>query len=98
MTQRPLLRHIRDHKALFLEIARLRDRAVGELGLTNYEFHKTPKFISSTGERLTIEPERSIILPTTDLLRGVKSKLVRSRVMIKIYLIISEVLEKMMSF
>ena len=52
MTQRPLLRHIRDHKALFLEIARLRDRAVGELGLTNYEFHKTPKFISSTGERL----------------------------------------------
>lgn len=78
MTQRPLLRHIRDHKALFLEIARLRDRAVGELGLTNYEFHKTPKFISSTGERLTIEPERSIILPTTDLLRGVKSKLVRA--------------------
>ena len=50
MTQRPLLRHIRDHKALFLEIARLRDRAVGDLGLTNYEFHKTPKFISSTSE------------------------------------------------
>ncbi|MDY6927672.1 MAG: hypothetical protein SWN10_11295 [Pseudomonadota bacterium] len=73
--ERPLLKHIRNHEALFLEIARLRDRAIEQSGLGNYEFSKTPKFISETGERFTIEPERSIILPDYHLFKGLKHAL-----------------------
>lgn len=73
--QRPLLKHIRDHEALFLEIARLRDLAVAQMGLDTHEFWKTPKYISETGERLTIEPERSIILPDYRLFKGLKPAL-----------------------
>ena len=73
--ERPLLKHIRNHEALFLEIARLRDLAIEQSGLGNYEFSKTPKFISETGERFTIEPERSIILPDYHLFKGLKHAL-----------------------
>lgn len=78
MQHRPLLQHKRDHTKLFLEIARLRDNAVLELGLKEYEFHKTPKFVTETGERLTIEPERSIVLPNYRLMEGVLPLLEKS--------------------
>ncbi|MDC8831945.1 hypothetical protein [Alteromonas gilva] len=76
--QRPLLKHIRDHKALFLDISRLRDNAIAQLGFTDYEFWKTPKFVSDTGERFTIEPERSIILPDFRTFKGLKRALVEA--------------------
>lgn len=74
--QRPLLKHIRDHETLFMEISRLRSLAVEQLGLKGYTFFKTPKYISENGERLTIEPERSIILPDFRLMKGLKETLV----------------------
>lgn len=70
--QRPLLKHIRDHAVLFSELAAYRDRGVQQLGLDGYEFHKTPKFFSPSGERLTIEPERSIVMPALSSLAGVR--------------------------
>ncbi|QJR81093.1 hypothetical protein CA267_010035 [Alteromonas pelagimontana] len=73
--QRPLFKHIRDHSTLFSEMANLRNLAAKNLGLAGYEYHKTPKFIGPNGERLTIEPERSIILPDVTLLKGVKKQL-----------------------
>jgi hypothetical protein len=76
--QRPLFKHIRDHDALFAELARYRDLGAENLGLKGYEYHKTPKFIGPNGERLTIEPERSIIIPTVNILKGVKSILTQS--------------------
>ncbi|QHJ12553.1 hypothetical protein FX988_02810 [Paraglaciecola mesophila] len=72
---RPLFKHIRNHDALFSELALLRGDYVTQLGLTNHEFHKTPKFITPDGRRLTIEPERSIVVPKVEILRGVKSQL-----------------------
>ncbi|WP_137165434.1 hypothetical protein [Salinimonas lutimaris] len=75
MSQRPLLKHLRNHSVLFSELAALRDDSVRQLGLTGYEFHKTPKFYGPNGERLTVEPERSIVLPSLDLLKGVRTKL-----------------------
>ncbi len=42
------------------------------LGLTNFNYHKTPKFILADGSRLTIEPERSLVVPNFSLLKGVK--------------------------
>lgn len=71
MGSRPLLNYKRDHKTLFLENARLRDEAIQILGFHQHEFHKTPKFISENGERLTIEPERSIIVPHYTVMTGV---------------------------
>lgn len=71
MRSRPLLNYKRDHKTLFLENARLRDEAVKALGFNDYCFHKTPKFITDEGERLTIEPERSIIIPHYEVMTGV---------------------------
>ena len=73
--ERPLFKHIRNHTALFSELSRYRNNAVNALGLVEYEFHKTPKFISEDGDRLTIEPERSIVVPNVRELQGVKSKL-----------------------
>ena len=75
---RPLFKHIRNHDALFSELALLRSEYVSQLGLTNHEFHKTPKFITPDGRRLTIEPERSIVVPNVEVLRGVKSQLEKS--------------------
>ena len=72
---RPLFKHIRNHSALFSEMSQYRDQAVQALGLTHYAFHKTPKFVTEDGRRLTIEPERSIVLPNIHHLKGVKTKL-----------------------
>ncbi|WP_018984282.1 hypothetical protein [Salinimonas chungwhensis] len=77
MADRPLLKHIRDHSVLFAELAGYRDQTVSNLGLSGYEFHKTPKFYSPTGQRLTIEPERSIILPSLTSLKNVRQTLSR---------------------
>lgn len=73
---RPLFKHIRNHAALFSDLSHYRNAAVAELGFPQYEFHKTPKFVTDDGQRLTIEPERSIVLPKVNVLKGVKSKLV----------------------
>ncbi|MBU2979918.1 hypothetical protein [Alteromonas sp. C1M14] len=72
---RPLFKHIRNHNALFTELAQYRHQAVAGLGMKDYQFHKTPKFVDEQGRRLTIEPERSIVLPSVHDLAGVKSKL-----------------------
>jgi len=74
-SERPLFKHIRNHAALFSELSRYRNYAVQSLGLTEYEFHKTPQFIAEDGARLTIEPERSIVLPNVHEFRGLKTKL-----------------------
>jgi len=74
-SHRPLFKHIRNHTALFSELSRYRNEAVERLGLSKYEFHKTPKFVAEDGRRLTIEPERSIVLPNVYKLEGVKAKL-----------------------
>lgn len=71
MTVRPLLKHTRDHEVLFSEIARLSDIAVKNLELKNYGFHKIPKLVTDQGDRLSIEPERSIVVPNYTLLQGV---------------------------
>ncbi|RDV25670.1 hypothetical protein DXV75_09180 [Alteromonas aestuariivivens] len=78
MQHRPLFKYSRDHSALFSELARFRNLAAQSLGLTDYEFHKTPKFIGPNGERLTIEPERSIVVPSVDLFKGVRQILTDS--------------------
>ncbi|MGQ8366741.1 hypothetical protein [Glaciecola sp. 1036] len=70
---RPLFKHIRDHDTLFCELDRYRYEAVLNLGLKDYVFNKTPKFITETGERLTIEPERSIIIPNYTLMQSIKA-------------------------
>ncbi len=75
MSQRPLLKHIRNHGLVFTELARFRDRTVAAMGLQNYEFHKIPKFLGPNGERLTVEPERSIVLPQLEMLKGVRQRL-----------------------
>lgn len=75
---RPLFKHIRNHTALFSELCHYRNEAVQHLGFQDYEFHKTPKFITEDGARLTIEPERSIVLPSVNTLAGLKSKLVQA--------------------
>ena len=75
---RPLFKHIRNHTALFSELCHYRNEAIQHLGFQDYEFHKTPKFITEDGARLTIEPERSIVLPSVNTLAGLKSKLVQA--------------------
>ncbi len=69
---RPLFRFIRDHDVLFSELALVRNGYAHSLGLVNYAYHKTPKFITEDGQRLTIEPERSIIVNHYQTLTGVK--------------------------
>ena len=75
---RPLFKHIRNHTALFNQLASFRDDAVAGCGLNDVEFHKTPKFITPEGARLTIEPERSIIVPSVHHLEGIKKHLVNA--------------------
>tara|TARA_R110002153_G_scaffold94234_2_gene227408 strand:- start:175 stop:1290 length:1116 start_codon:yes stop_codon:yes gene_type:complete len=69
---RPLFKHIRDHDALFSELAIVRNDFAKSLGLNCHGYHKTPKFVTAEGQRLTIEPERSIVVPNFKDLRGVK--------------------------
>jgi hypothetical protein len=70
---RPLFKHIRDHDALFSELALLRNAYAEAIGLVDYGYHKTPKFITADGRRLTIEPERSIVVSDYKALRGIKT-------------------------
>lgn len=72
---RPLFKHIRNHKALFTELSIFRQDFVTKLGFENYQFHKTPKFVNAAGQRLSIEPERSIVLDNYKAASGVKGKL-----------------------
>lgn len=72
---RPLFEHIRNHDALFSQLALIRNQYAQHLGLEGYDFHKTPKFIAADGTRLHIEPERSIIVPDYHLFSGLKHKL-----------------------
>jgi len=74
---RPLFKHIRNHDMLFSELAMARNSYVQSLGLTDYEYHKTPKFITADGRRLTIEPERSLIVHNYQSFLGVKNILQR---------------------
>lgn len=75
--QRPLFKHIRNHDALFSELAMARNSYAQSLGLNDYVYHKTPKFITADGRRLTIEPERSLIVQDYQSFTGVKSILQR---------------------
>ena len=75
---RPLFKHIRNHTALFSELSQYRNAAVETLGFSGFEFHKTPKFVTEDGSRLTIEPERSIVLPKVKALAGLKNKLTQA--------------------
>lgn len=72
---RPLIQHIRNHDALFTELALIRNEHAQHLGLNKHDYHKTPKFITPDGQRLTIEPERSIVLRDYKALGGVKELL-----------------------
>lgn len=74
---RPLFKHIRNHDMLFSELAMTRNYYVQSLGLTDYVYHKTPKFITTDGRRLTIEPERSLIVHNYQSFLGVKNILQR---------------------
>ena len=74
---RPLFKHIRDHNTLFSELAMVRNSYAQSLGLNEYVYHKTPKFITADGRRLTIEPERSVIVKDYQSFVGVKSILQR---------------------
>lgn len=72
---RPLFKHIRNHDALFSELAIVRNDYAASLGLPCHDYHKTPKFVTADGQRLTIEPERSIVVANLNTLRGVKNLL-----------------------
>lgn len=74
---RPLFKHIRNHDTLFSELAMVRNSYAQSLGLNHYNYHKTPKFILGDGRRLTIEPERSLVVPEYQVFRGIKSILER---------------------
>jgi hypothetical protein len=69
---RPLFKHIRNHDALFSELALIRNNYIASLGLKDYRFHKTPKQITPSGQRLSIEPERSIVIHDYKAVTGVK--------------------------
>lgn len=73
VAQRPLFKHIRNHDALFAELAHFRNAYIETLGLKDYQFHKTPKLITESGKRLSIEPERSIVLKNYQAATGVKN-------------------------
>ncbi|MDU0353100.1 hypothetical protein RS130_03390 [Paraglaciecola aquimarina] len=70
---RPLFQYIKNHDVLFTELAIIRNSFVESLGLNDFTYHKTPKFISADGSRLTIEPERSIVVESYQTLLGVKN-------------------------
>lgn len=60
---------------LFTELAKVRDDYVAQQGYEGYIYHKTPKFITADGQRLSIEPERSIVVNHYRDLKGIKSLL-----------------------
>ena len=72
---RPLFKHIRNHDVLFTELANIRNQFASELGLEGYIFHKTPKLITKDNKRLSIEPERSVVLRNYQSAKGFKSVL-----------------------
>jgi hypothetical protein len=74
---RPLFKHIRNHDTLFSELAMARNSYAQSLGLNDHVYHKTPKFITADGQRLTIEPERSLIVHNFQSFVGVKNILQR---------------------
>jgi hypothetical protein len=74
---RPLFKHIRNHDMLFSELAMARNSYAQSLGLNDYVYYKTPKFITEDGRRLTIEPERSVIVHNYQSFAGVKNILQR---------------------
>lgn len=74
-THRPLFKHIRNHDALFSELAIVRNQFAHHLGLCRHDYHKTPKFVTAEGKRLSIEPERSVVVANYRDLRGVKNLL-----------------------
>lgn len=73
--KRPLFKHIRNHDALFSELALIRNQFMLSLGFNHYHFHKTPMLITAEGKRLSIEPERSIVLNSYTAATGVKTVL-----------------------
>lgn len=77
LKHRPLFKHIRNHDTLFSELAMARNSYAQSLGLNDYVYHKTPKFITADGRRLTIEPERSLIVQNYQSFKGVKNILQR---------------------
>lgn len=72
---RPLFKHKHNHDALFSELAAIRNNFAHRMGLDQHNYHKTPKFITADGSRLSIEPERSIVMPHFKMLKGVKTLL-----------------------
>lgn len=70
--KRPLFKHIRDHDSLFSELAFHRNHFIEHLGLSSHDYHKTPKFVTEDGRRLTIEPERSIVVDNHQIFAGLK--------------------------
>lgn len=76
-TKRPLFKHIRDHSTLFTELAQVRNEFMQSLSTPCDEFHKTPKFVTPEGKRLSIEPERSIVLTDYRAAAGVKNILTK---------------------
>jgi hypothetical protein len=77
LKHRPLFKHIRNHDTLFSELAMARNSYAQSLGLNDYAYHKTPKFITADGRRLSIEPERSLIVQNYQSFLGVKNILQR---------------------
>lgn len=77
-TVRPLFKHIRNHDVLFEALGDMRNQFVAGMGLVDYQFHKTPALITSSGAHLSIEPERSIVLDSYRSARGFKSILVNA--------------------
>lgn len=76
MTQeRPLLELLQNHDVLFSELAKVRNNFISHIALHDHIFHKTPKLITESGNRLSIEPERSIVVRDYHSLKGVKSVL-----------------------
>lgn len=69
---RPLFKYIKNHDALFTELAIIRNGYVKSLGLVDSTYHKIPKFVANDGSRLTIEPERSIVVENFRTFKGVK--------------------------
>jgi len=74
---RPLFKHIHNHDTLFSELAMVRNSYAQSLGLNEHAYYKTPKFVTADGRRLSIEPERSVIVKDYQSFAGVKNLLQR---------------------
>lgn len=70
---RPLFKHIRNHDSLFKELSKVRNSYAQSLGLVNFQYHKVPQYILANGSKLTIEPERSLVVPDYKMLKGAKN-------------------------